>query len=81
MGTHLHAHAFKRAQILLTRFFQSGLDIKTPKQIFESIYLFDARQGFLDLTNPDKRRSTDGLQALKRVFLTAAACADGHWQM
>ena len=60
---------FKCAQILLTRFFQSGLDVNllfvvlSFKQIFESIYLFDAREVFLTLQILAKEdRQTTGLQ-------------------
>ena len=63
--TQLHANAFKRAQVLLTRFFQSGLDIKTPfvilffEQIFPKHVYVLCKRSFLDITNPDKRGPTD----------------------
>ena len=42
VDTQLHAHAFKRAQIFLTRFFQSGLDIKTPFVVLSFIQISKA---------------------------------------
>ena len=83
--TQLHANAFKRAQVLLTRFFQSGLDIKTPfvilffEQIFQSMYMFYAREVFLTLQILTKEdRQTTGLE---KGVLTATVRVGGHWQM
>ena len=85
MVTQLHANAFKRAHVLLTRFFQSGLDIKTPfvilffEQIFQSMYMFYAREVFLTLQILTKEdRQTTGLE---KGVLTATARVGGHWQM
>ena len=93
LGARVFSYAWSRscmltrssARVLLTRFFQSGLDIKTPfvilffEQIFQSMYMFYARENFLTLQILTKEdRQTTGLE---KGVLTATARVGGHWQM
>ena len=84
VGTQLHAHPFKRGQIVDT-ILLSGLDVKTLfvvfsfEQIFKSTYLFEEGEVFLTLHFPTKEdQETTGL---RKGVLTAAARVGGQWQM